>query len=83
MEKAAQSGSARPRPDWVTRRFALGGHRPPRNTNFHLLSLGKNLLPEFADLRPVYEDLLEHVDARSRRSVESAIGLLASAAKET
>jgi len=49
-------------------------------------SLWKNLLPEFADLRPVYEDLLEHVDARSRRSVESAIGLLAraaSAAKET
>jgi len=39
MEKVAQSGS-------VTRRFALGGHpvrpgpgRPPRSTNFHLLSI--------------------------------------------
>jgi len=43
MEKVAQSGSARPTqsglgrgPDWVTRRFALGGRRPPRS-NFHLL----------------------------------------------
>jgi len=48
MEKVAQSGSARPTqsgprsrpdwvgrgPDWVTRRFALGGRRPPRSTNF-------------------------------------------------
>lgn len=41
-------------------------------------SLWKKLLPEFTDLRPVYQAMLEHADARSRRSVESVMSLLAS-----
>lgn len=44
-------------------------------------SLWKKLLPEFADLLPVYEGLLDRVDARSRRSVESAIRLLREASE--
>jgi len=39
-------------------------------------SLWKRLLPGFTDLLPVYEGMLEGVDARTRRSVESAIRLL-------
>jgi 3-methyladenine DNA glycosylase AlkD len=45
-------------------------------------SLWKKLLPDFADLRPVYEGMLDEVDARSRRSVESAIRLLEKATDE-
>ncbi|MBU0491003.1 MAG: DNA alkylation repair protein [Chloroflexi bacterium] len=39
-------------------------------------SLWKRLLPEFADLLPIYEAMLDRSDARTRRSVESAIRLL-------
>lgn len=42
-------------------------------------SLWKKLLPDFADLRPVYENMLDRVDAQSRRSVESTIRLLTKA----
>jgi len=39
-------------------------------------SMTKVLLPQFADLLPVYEACLETADARTRRSVESAIKTL-------
>jgi len=39
-------------------------------------SMTKVLLPQFADLLPVYEAWLETVDARTRRSVETAVNIL-------
>jgi hypothetical protein len=39
-------------------------------------SMTRAVLPQFADLLPVYEAWLETADARTKRSVESAINTL-------